>query len=195
MLVGGNNVNKKISDPSIFLLLGFGFGLAVLGVQQLMPTNPNLIAAATYATLVAAIAEFGGGIWAFARKDTYLGAIGTTFGAWLIGYYMLVTAGVATKIYSPRSAALYCFALIIPVALLAIPSIKLKLKVFTGVFVFLILLLFFLGMAGMPFADGTTIWAKLGGVSALITALLLWWSALGAIKGLLAEMMAPPPAA
>lgn len=55
-------MNKKISDPSVFLLLGFGFGLVVLGVQQLMPTNPNLIGAATYATLVAAIAEFGGGL-------------------------------------------------------------------------------------------------------------------------------------
>jgi succinate-acetate transporter protein len=186
-------VNKKISDPSIFLLLGFGVGLVCLGVQQLMPTKPELIAAATYGTLVSAIAEFVGGTWAFARGDTYLGAIGSTFGAWLFGYYYMVTAGVAAKIYHPQSAGLYCFALIIPVALLAIPSIKLKLKAFTGVFVGLILVLLFLGLAGMPIG-GTNTWARLGGVFALVTAALLWWSAFGAIKGLLAQMMAPPPA-
>lgn len=186
-------MNKKISDPSIFLLLGFGIGLTVLGVQQLMPTNPNLIGAATYATLVAAIAEFLGGMWAFARGDTYLGAIGATFGSWLIGYYYLITSGVASKLYNPRSAGLYCFALLLPTVLLAIPSIKLKLKAFTGVFVGLFLLLLFLGLAGMPFADGSTIWNKLAGVASLLTALLLFWSGYAAIKGLLAQMMAPPP--
>lgn len=186
-------MEKKISDPSIFLLLGFGFGLAVLGVQQLMPAKPELLGAATYATLVAAICEFIGGLWAFARRDTYLGAIGATFGAWLIGYYLLVTEGVASQIYHPQSAGLYCFALIIPVALLALPAIKLKLTVFTAIFVFLILLLFFLGMAGMP-VGGTTWWARLGGISSLITAALLWYAGLGAIKGMMAEMLAPPQA-
>ena len=183
-------MEKKISDPSIFLLLGFGFGLAVLGVQQLMPAKPELIGAATYATLVAAMAEFLGGLWAFARRDTYLGAIGSTFGAWLIGYYLLVTDGVASQIYHPQSAGLYCFALIIPVVMLAIPAFRLRLAAFSAVFVFLVLLLFFLGMAGVV-TTGSEWWARLGGISSLITAALLWYSALGAITGLVGEMTAP----
>lgn len=190
----GVNMDRKISNPSIFLLLGFGFGLAVLGVQQLLPTNSALIGAATFATLVAAVCEFVGGLWAFARRDTYLGAIGATFGAWLLGYYLLVTAGVSSQIYTPESAGLYCFALIIPVVLLAVPAVRLRLHVFTAIFAFLVLLLFFLGMSGMPIG-GTLWWARLGGISSLITAALLWYAGLGAINGMIAEMVAPPQAA
>lgn len=184
-------MNSKISNPAVFTLLGFGFGVAVLGVQQLMPGSPQLVAAAVYATLVAAIAEFIGGCWAFARGDTYLGSIGATFGAWLVGYYLLVTAGVAAGMYHPASAGLYCFALIIPVVIMMLPAVRLRLVAFTGVFVFLVLLLLFLGLAGMPIA-GTGVFQRLGGVCALITAALLWWSALGATKQMLADMVSPP---
>jgi hypothetical protein len=76
--------------------------------------------------------------------------------------------------------------------LLAIPAIKLKLKAFTGVFVGLFLLLLFLGLAGMPIG-GTNTWARLAGVASLVTAALLFWSGLAAIRGLLAQMLAPPP--
>lgn len=182
-------MNTRISNPAVFTLLGFGFGVAVLGVQQLLPSNSALVGAAVYATLVAAIAEFIGGCWAFARGDTYLGSIGTTFGAWLIGYYLLVTAGAASGLLTPESAGLYCFGLIVPVIIMTLPAVKLRLTVFTLIFVFLILLLFFLGMAGMP-VGGTTVFQRLGGVCSLITAILLWYAAIGSVKQMISDMMA-----
>jgi len=175
---------SRLSNSSIFLLLGFGFGVAVLGVQQLVPNRPEFIAAAVYALIVAALAEFVGGLWAFLRGETYLGSIGTTFGVWLVGYYLMLTGGI--------TAAVYNFALVIPVALLMIPAVKFRLHLFTAIFLFLLLLLLFLGLANTPIAAATTM-ARLAGLSALVTALLLWWAAWGAIKGLMAEMGAEAP--
>jgi succinate-acetate transporter protein len=183
---------SRLSNSSIFLLLGFGFGVAVLGVQQLVPNRPEFIAAAVYALIVAALAEFVGGLWAFLRGETYLGSIGTTFGVWLVGYYLMLTGGITAELYHPYSAAVYNFALVIPVALLMIPAVKFRLHLFTAIFLFLLLLLLFLGLANTPIAAATTM-ARLAGLSALVTALLLWWAAWGAIKGLMAEMGAEAP--
>ena len=184
-------MNTKISNPATFTLLGFGFGVAVLGIQQLLPSVTTLAGAAVYATLVAAIAEFIGGCWAFARGDTYLGSIGTTFGAWLAGYYFLLTSGVGSGIYTPESAGLYCFGLIIPVVIMLLPALRLRLRVFTVVFISLILLLLFLGLAGMPIG-GTKVFQVLGGISALVGAAFLWYAALGAVKEMISEMLAGP---
>jgi succinate-acetate transporter protein len=176
----------KLGNPGIFTLLGFGYSVAVLGVQQLLP-YPELMGAAIYAIIVGVIAEFIGGMWCFARGETYIGSIASTFGAWLIGYFLMLTQGVTLKVFHPASGALFCFALIPPVVMLTVPAIKMRLRELMLAFVFLIGLLVFLGLANLPIAGGRT-FQKIGGVFAILSAIVLWDLAWKAIKQMMDEM-------
>ena len=180
----------KLGNPGIFTLLGFGYSVAVLGVQQILP-YPELMGAAIYAIIVGAIAEFIGGMWCFARGETYIGSIVATFGAWLIGYFLLVTQGIALKVFHPMSGALFCFVLIPPVIMLTAPAVKLRLKELTLAFIFLIGLLLFLGLANLPIS-GATVFQKIGGIFAILSAIVLWDLAWKAIKQLMDEMTKTP---
>ena len=161
-----------LGNPAIFTLLGFGFSVGVLGVQQLL-SHPELIGAAVYAIVVGAIAEFVGGMWCFARGETYLGSIVATFGAWLIGYFMLVTQGTSLKLFYPLSGALFCLLLIPPVIMLTVPAIKMRLVGLVWAFIFLIALLLFLGLANLPLA-GIRTFQKIAGVCGIASAIILW---------------------
>ncbi len=176
----------KLGNPGIFTLLGFGYSVGVLGVQQILP-YPELLGAAIYAVIVGAIAEFIGGMWCFARGETYLGSVVATFGAWLIGYFLLVTHGVTLKVFHPVSGALFCFLLLPPVVMLTVPAIKIRLKELTWAFIFLIGLLLFLGLANLPI-PGAFLFQKIGGVFALLSAIVLWHLAWKAIHQLTDEM-------
>ena len=177
----------KLGNPGIFTLLGFGFSVAVLGIQQLLP-YPELLGAAIYAVMVGAIAEFIGGMWCFARNETYIGSVVATFGAWLLGYFLLVTQGIPLKVFHPLSSALFCFVLIPPVIMLTMPAIKLRITALKWAFIFLTGLLLFLGLANLPIA-GAVVFQKVGGVFALLSAVILWKMAWKAIQDMTHEMM------
>jgi len=169
-----------LGNPAIFTLLGFGFSVGVLGVQQLL-SYPELIGAAVYAIVVGAIAEFVGGMWCFARGETYMGSIVATFGAWLIGYFLLVTQGASLKLFHPLSGALFCLVLIPPVIMLTLPAIKMRLAGLVWAFIFLIALLLFLGLANLPLAGART-FQKIAGVCGIVSAIILWSLAWKAIR-------------
>ena len=180
---------KKLGNPGIFTLLGFGYSVAVFGVQQILP-YPQLVGAAVYALLVGAIAEFIGGMWCFARGDTYFGSIASTFGAWLVGYFFLITQGIKLKMFTPISSALFCLVLIPPVVMLTIPAIKIRLKSLTAAFVFLIGLLLFTALSDLP-VNGVKTFQKIGGACSLIAAVLLWYLAWTSIQDMISEMIKP----
>ena len=45
----------------------------------------------------------------FRNTGTYIGSVVATFGAWLLGYFLLVTQGIPLKVFHPLSSALFCF--------------------------------------------------------------------------------------
>jgi hypothetical protein len=178
----------KIGNPGPFIFLGFGFGIAVLGVSQLLNTNAQLGGAATYAVLVAAIAALVGGMWGFARGDTYLASIAATFGAWLLGFYLFTTAGVQAKLFAPEGASLYAFGLIIPVAIMMVPAIRLKATALWMTMIGIEGLLVFIGLGGLPIS-GTSTYPKIAAIFAFISALLLWYQGWVATDQMTAEML------
>ena len=180
-------MEMKDGNPTIFVIMGFGFSLATLGVQQIL-LMPDLTRATIYGLIVGSLAEFIGGIWLFVKKDTYMGSVGTTFGAWLIGYFLFSTQGVQMKLFSPLSSALYCFALIPPVILLTYPAIKFKARELTFVFFLLIGVLLFLGIGNISYANAK-IFLRIGGILSLGTALLLWHIGWNFIKQMVHELM------
>ena len=85
------------------------------------------------------------------------------------------------------SGALFCFVLIPPVIMLTAPAVKLRLKELTLAFIFLIGLLLFLGLANLPIW-GAIIFQKIGGIFAILSAIVLWDLAWKAIKQMMDEM-------
>jgi succinate-acetate transporter protein len=71
--------------------------------------------------------------------------------------------------------------------MLTAPAVKLRLKGLTFAFIFLIGLLLFLGLANLPIS-GATVFQKIGGIFAILSAIVLWDLAWKAIKQLMDEM-------
>jgi succinate-acetate transporter protein len=71
--------------------------------------------------------------------------------------------------------------------MLTVPAIKMRLRELMLAFIFLIGLLVFLGLANLPIAGGNT-FQKIGGVFAILSAIVLWDLAWKAIKQMMDEM-------
>lgn len=184
-------MQRKIGDATPFLLLAFGFGLAAFGVQQWVPANSAFFALAVYGTLVAALGEFVGGVLVLINGNSYVGSIGLTFGSWLFANFLMFAHGIGAELFHPYSAGLYGWVLFIPVAIIAIPSFKLKIKPFMAVFITLLAMLITQGLATMPIASAL-LWARATSVLAILSAFILWYVAWTANAALIAEMTAPP---
>jgi hypothetical protein len=121
-------VNASIGDPIPIALGLFGFALLVYGAR-FVDVSPATIAAGSqseglnYALLAGAVAEALGGIIAVIRGQLYPGYVTTTFGLWLFGLFFLVTAGAGAKDFTPDALGWYALCLVIPVAIMAVPSI------------------------------------------------------------------------
>ena len=137
-------MNSKMGNPGVFGLASLGFALAVLGFQFVAP-GQGTGGATTYAVLVAAIGETAAGLLSIARGDTWFAAVLTTFGAWLFGYFFLITSDPAKGLITPKSNGLFILLLIVPLAYYALPAFRLRLVPLSLCFVGIALALAFLG--------------------------------------------------
>lgn len=143
--------NWIVADPVPTGVALFAFALAVYGVRFVDVKEATLVAGPVtiglnYAVLVAAIAESLCGILALIRGVTYPGYVLSVFGIWLWGFYFLITAGAASKDFTPNALAWYAFLLDVPVIIMAVPAFVHRNIPFMVAFVGLILLVFFLGL-------------------------------------------------
>jgi succinate-acetate transporter protein len=99
-----------------------------------------------YAVLVGGIAEVLAGVLGIIRGIGYPGYVTTTFGIWLLGFYLLITSGAANKAFTPDAIAWYSLVVIVPVVILAVPAVVHRNIPFIIAFLGLILLLLFLGL-------------------------------------------------
>ena len=129
----------------------FAFALAVYGIRFASVSAATLSAgpatvALNYAVLIAGIAETLAGVLAVIKGSVYPGYVTSVFGIWLIGFYLLITTGAASKEFTPDALAWYVLVLIVPVAIMAVPAAIHREIAFTVAFVALILLLLLLGL-------------------------------------------------
>lgn len=110
-----------------------------------LATSP-LTTAVNYSILTAAIAQIGAGVLCLIRGSAYTGYIATTFGIWLLGFYLLATNPHA----DPDAVAWYLFALIVPLVLIMVPAVVHRRIAFVIAFGAIIVLLF---LAGFAFHD------------------------------------------
>jgi len=173
----------------------FAFALAVYGIRfsgvsaATLAAGPETVAL-NYAVLIAGIAETLAGILAVIRGNAYPGYVTSVFGIWLLGFYLLITSGAASKEFTPDALAWYVLVLIVPVVILAVPAAIHRQVAFTVAFVALIVLLLLLGLgyhnlsnalsaaaaAGKPPAVSTAVdLVKASSWFGFVAAAAIWW--------------------
>lgn len=143
--------SPTMADPTPVAFALFAFALAVYGIRFASVSATTVAAAPTtvaldYAILVAGIAETVVGVLAVIRGIAYRGYVTTIFGIWLLGFYLLITSGAENKAFTPDALAWYVLVLIVPVALLAVPSIVHRNIAFIIAFVAILVVLLLLGL-------------------------------------------------
>jgi hypothetical protein len=144
-------VAPTMADPTPVAFALFAFALAVYGIRFASVSAATVASAPTtvaldYAILVAGIAETVVGVLAVIRGIAYRGYVTTIFGIWLLGFYLLITSGAENKAFTPDALAWYVLVLIVPVALLAVPSVVHRNIPFIIAFVAILVVLLLLGL-------------------------------------------------
>jgi GPR1/FUN34/yaaH family len=116
-----------MADPMPMAYGLFGFALAVFGVRFATVDATSLAAGSTtvalnYAVLVAGIAETLAGVLGVIRGMGYPAYVTSTFGIWLLGFYLLATSGAHDKTFTANALAWYVLILVVPVAIMAVPA-------------------------------------------------------------------------
>jgi succinate-acetate transporter protein len=184
-----------VGDPMPVAYGLFAFALAVYGIRfsgvsaATLAAGPETVAL-NYAVLIAGIAETLAGTLAVIRGSAYPGYVTSVFGIWLIGFYLLITSGAASKEFTPDALAWYVLVLIVPVVILAVPAAIHREVAFTVAFVALIVLLLLLGLgyhnlsnalsaaaaAGKPPAVSTAVdLVKTSSWFGFVAAAAIWW--------------------
>jgi hypothetical protein len=140
-----------VADPVPVGTALFAFALAIYGVRfsdvkaATVAAGPVTVGL-NYAVLIAAIGESICGILAVMKGLTYKGYILSIFGIWLWGFFFLITAGAASKTFTPDSVGWYALLLCIPAIIMAVPAFKQRNIPLSMAFLGLIILQFFLGL-------------------------------------------------
>ena len=166
---------SRFGNPSIFALGAFGFSLAMLGIE--LTIDHAAAGGAMYAVLFAGVLEFVAGMWLIAKGESYFASILTLFGGWLLGFFLLNTQGKALDLVNPISSAWYMFALLPPVAFLAIPAFKMRQPKLIGAFISLFALVLTLGFGFLlgPATAGKP-WMLGAGWCSFASMFFIWWA-------------------
>lgn len=148
-----------ISDPTPAAFAVFAFALAVYGVRFVSVSDATLAAgpatvALNYAVLAAALANIVGGIIALVRGLSYPGWVMTVFGTWLVGFYLVISAG-GQKAFTPDAVGWYVLFLEAPVLILAIPAFVHRDLLLSLAFAALAVLVILLGLGFHDLYDAT----------------------------------------
>ena len=173
----------SVADPAPLGLAGFAMTTLFISFG-----NANIIKEAGALTFVLGAAAFYGGLaqllagmWEFKRGNTFGATAFSSFGAFWLSYWWIVTHLGASDIH--QALGLFDLAWALFTAYMTIAALRTSAAVL-AVFVFLTLTFLFLGLGalqnGTPAPDALT---KVGGWLGIVTALLAWYaSAAGVIN-------------
>jgi succinate-acetate transporter protein len=140
-----------MADPmpvsfALFALALAFYGVRFVGVDAATIASGPASEGLKYAVLIAGIGQTLAGVLGIIRGLTYPAYVSTTFGIWLLGFFLLVTSGAATKEFTPDALAWYVLVLVVPVAIMSVPAIAHRNVPFIIAFAGLLGLLLLLGL-------------------------------------------------
>lgn len=169
------------ADPGPLGLAAFAtttFMLSMFNSQ--LVRESGLISMLGVALAYGGIAQILAGMWEFRTGNTFGAVVFTSYGAFWISFFVLVTITPAALL-QPHAVSVYLYGWAIFTLLLLVASLRT-----TGVIVLVFVLLtitFFLlaiGWANRPSSSGTD-WIKWGGYFGLATAAAAWYGAFAAV--------------
>jgi succinate-acetate transporter protein len=168
--------STTVADPAALGLAGFAMTTFVLSLA-----NTGLIAGAGTAVLGLAlfyggIAQLLAGMWEFVKGNTFGAVAFSSYGAFWLSFWFLLTTGGAKDAGSAGVGA-YLLAWTIFTAFMTIGAVKSSKVV---LLVFIALTLTFLLLTIGEFASSTVI-HNVGGYLGIITALLAWYGAAASV--------------
>jgi succinate-acetate transporter protein len=179
---------QGVADPGPLGLAGFAMTTFCLSVSNAGWWHGGGAAAALALALVyGGIAQFAAGMWEFVRRNTFGALAFTSYGAFWIGFYVLlkipaIPAGTDT-------VAIYLLAWTIFTLYMTVAAAKTSTAVFL---VFLVLTVTFIFLTIGNWGAGHTEMVKIGGYLGVLTALLAWYaSAAGVINDTHGKVLLP----
>ena len=168
--------STTVADPAALGLAGFAMTTFVLSLA-----NTGLIAGAGAAVLGLAlfyggIAQLLAGMWEFVKGNTFGAVAFSSYGAFWLSFWFLLTTGAA-KDAGAGGVGAYLLAWTIFTAFMTIGAVKSSKVV---LLVFIALTLTFLLLTIGEFA-GSTVIHNVGGYLGIITALLAWYGAAASV--------------
>lgn len=174
---------ERVADPAPLGLAAFAGTTFFLSV-----VNTNMLSTTVTAGVLGLALFYGGlgqllaGMWEFVRGNTFGALAFSSFGAFWLSYWYLVTSGLpsikgASEKDIGHAVAVYLLVWTIFTAYMFIASLKTSGAV-AAVFLFLTLTFLFLCIADFASSTG---WTKLGGWFGLITAVLAWYASFAGV--------------
>jgi hypothetical protein len=178
----GSSSSWKPANPAPLGLAAFAMTTFVLSV-----INANLVSGGDTGVVLGLALAYGGvtqllaGMWEFRAGNTFGAVAFSSYGAFWISFWLLVTLNAAGLANADHAIALYLWGWAIFTAYMMIASVKVSgavLLVFvllTATFIFLAI-----GYHNLP-ATGVDTMHKIGGYLGIATALAAWYAAFGGV--------------
>ena len=169
--------STTVADPAALGLAGFAMTTFVLSLA-----NVGLIPGAGSSVLGLALfygglAQLLAGMWEFVKGNTFGAVAFSSYGAFWLSFWWLLTNPEAAKAAGSAGVAAYLLAWTIFTAFMTIGAVKSSKVV---MLVFIALTLTFLALTIGEFA-GSTVIHNIGGGLGLVTALLAWYGAAASV--------------
>lgn len=176
----------SIADPAPLGLAAFAMTTMVLSV-----VNAGILRVGLTPTVLALALFYGGatqllaGMWEFRRGNTFGAVAFSSFGAFWLSYWFLVTFVIGAKMLPAadlhQGVGLYLLGWAIFTAYMVVPSLRVSGAV-AAVFVLLTLTFVFLCIGAFANVDpATSSWTKIGGWLGLATALAAWYTSFAGV--------------
>ena len=178
----GASSSWKPANPAPLGLAGFAMTTFVLSV-----INANFVSAGDTGVVLGLALAYGGitqllaGMWEFRAGNTFGAVAFSSYGAFWISFWLLVTLNAGGLANADHAIALYLWAWAIFTAYMMIASVKVSGAVFmvflllTATFIFLAL-----GYHSLP-ATGVDTLHKVGGYLGIATAIAAWYASFGGV--------------
>lgn len=168
-------VVQQIADPGPLGLAGFAMTTFVLSVFNTNMLNSSLDAAVLpLALFYGGLTQLLAGMWEFRKGNTFGAVAFSSFGAFWISFWALVSFA---KDATPKAIGVYLLAWCIFTAYMTVASMKTN-TVVLAVFVALTITFLFLAIGAL---GGNTSMTKVGGALGLLTAFLAWYGSFAAV--------------
>jgi succinate-acetate transporter protein len=174
----------SIADPAPLGLAGFAMTTFVLSAF-----NTNVLSSTLEAAVLPLALFYGGlgqllaGMWEFRRGNTFAATAFTSFGAFWLAFYWLITydaAHLAPAAEAHKAVGLFLLAWAIFTAYMTIAALRVSGAVL-AVFVALTITFVFLTIGAFATGHTGTDFTKIGGWFGFLTALLAWYASFAGV--------------